>query len=58
MLKIQYLDAVSNKTGVAKPYKYVSISHDDVELTRLFIKPTEKQYYQNLVGDYDKKIVK
>jgi hypothetical protein len=35
-------------------YEYVSLTVDGVELTRLFIKPTEKQYYKSLLGIYDK----
>lgn len=50
LFEVKVKDGVSSKTGNA--YVYVVLLLNDVELTRIFIKPTELEFYQNLEGKY------
>lgn len=53
MLKISFETGLAKATG--KPYQYVLISADGVQIgERLYIKPTEKSYYESLAGVYQK----
>jgi len=52
MLNISLEKANAKATG--REYEYVSISIDGIELTRIFIKQTEKSYYRALLGSYVK----
>lgn len=45
---------VGTQKDTGRQYKYVSIKNGTVELTRLFIKPTEVSFYDNLYGTYSK----
>lgn len=49
-LTVSIKDGVSKKTGAA--YVYVSIEVNSTELTRMFIKPTELDFFQTLEGTY------
>jgi len=53
MLKISFEKANAKASG--REYEYVSISFNGTELTRIFIKQTEKQYFSTLLGIYEKK---
>jgi len=43
----------ANAKESGRPYEYVSVSADGVELNRIFIKGTEKAFYQSLIGNYE-----
>lgn len=51
-LLLQIVSANAKETG--RPYQYVSIKIEDVELPRIYIKDTEKSYYASLIGEYEK----
>jgi len=52
VLNISFQKANAKESG--REYEYVSINIDGTELTRIFIRQTEKTYYQSLLGDYQK----
>jgi len=52
MLEISLEQANAKATG--RLYEYVSIKVEGIELTRIFIKGTEKSYYESLLGSYKK----
>jgi len=52
MLNISLEKANAKATG--REYQYVSVMIDGIELTRIFIKATELQYFKSLLGQYVK----
>lgn len=50
MLKISLQTANAKATG--RPYEYVSVEIDGIEVTRIFIKQTEKAFFGSLLGSY------
>jgi len=44
----------ANAKESGRPYEYVSVEVEGTELTRIFIKQTEKSYFQSLIGEYEK----
>lgn len=55
MIKIALKTITSKKDG--KDYEFLSVMSDDTEIVRSFIKPTEKQFFLSVCGDYEKKLV-
>jgi len=51
-LSIEKVMATS-KNG--RPYMYISIRVGDTELTRLFLKETEKLFFDSIIGTYQKR---
>jgi len=52
MIKIELKTANAKESG--RPYEYISVSFDNTELTRIFIKATEKEFFSKLIGQYKK----
>lgn len=52
MLKVELKTANAKESG--RPYEYISISYEETEVTRIFIKSTEKEFFTKMLGNYNR----
>jgi hypothetical protein len=52
MLTISIENGKAKETG--REYNYISLKHDGEEFNRIFIKNTEIQYFDKIVGEYQR----
>lgn len=54
MITISNEKGISTKSGSPKEYEFVCVKFNDVELTRFFLKPMEKEFFKQVLGNYEK----